>query len=420
VSTQPPQPTGGEAEPSTIGGFEQGPIEAWEEQRRKPWQLYVDAELGFRNHWYPAFFSSELAEGDTSSSSGEPITSFKTLKMLGEEIFFRRFDGKVHAVQDWCLHRGVAFSRRPECYTQDTLTCWYHGFTYDMRSGDLTAVLTDPGCPLIGKLKLRTYPVEERQGIVFVFVGDIDPPPLEQDLAPGFLDERFAVYPNGWSREVACNWRPAAENGFDPAHAYIHRNSKLVTDYKIPTVLGDTDISRTRGMEVVKGADGGSTGIRLLRGGATAVWDAEIDGVKVGARFRPGEEGVLEGMVPEVSIWMPGGLRVDPFPAPGLVHFEWYVPIDEKTHRYMITWGTYVDDEAERAAFEEDVTTRWRDLVPNHFNNDDVFAREAMADFYADQSGWFRERLFGPDIVITQWRKLASQAARGVQHRGLQ
>ncbi len=419
MSTDIPQTPVNEPRPGTIGEFEQEPIEAWEEQRRKPWQLYVDSTLGFRNHWYPAFFSSELAEGDVSSDSGNPVSNFKTVKMLGEEILFRRIDGKVHAVQDWCLHRGVAFSKRPECYTKSTITCWYHGFTYDMRSGGLTAVVTDPGCPLIGKLKLRRYDVEERQGMVFVFVGDIDAPPLEHDVAPGFLDESFAVYPNGWSREVACNWRPAAENGFDPAHTYIHRNSKLVTDYKVPTVFGDTNIKRTRGMEVVKNK-GGPVGIRLRRGGATPVWDAEVDGVKIGARFRPGQEGVLEGMVPEVSIWMPGGLRVDPFPAPGIIHFEWYVPVDEKTHRYMITWGTTIADESERAPFEEEITTRWRDYVPNHFNNDDVFAREAMQQFYADENGWFRERLFGPDVVITQWRKLASQSARGVQHRGLQ
>lgn len=404
----------------TIGEYEQEPIEAWEEQRRKPWQLYVDASLGFRNHWYPAFFSSELAEGDTSPPAGDPVSNFKAVKMLGEEIFFRRIDGEVHAVQDWCLHRGVPFSARAECYTSNTITCWYHGFTYDMRDGNLTAVVTDPACPLIGKLKLRRYPVQERQGVVFVFVGDIDPPPLAQDVAPGFLDDDFAVYPNGWSREVACNWRPAAENGFDPAHAYIHRNSKLVTDYKVPTVLGDTDISRTRGMEIVNQDGDGPTGIRLLRGGATAVWDAEVDGVKLGARFRPGEEGVLEGMVPDVSIWMPGGLRVDPFPAPGIIHFEWYVPVDENTHRYIITWGHKLAGEGDRAVFEDEVTTRWRDYVPANFNNEDVFAREAMAKFYSKQDGWFRERLFGPDVVITQWRKLASQTARGVQHRGLQ
>jgi carbazole 1,9a-dioxygenase terminal dioxygenase component len=172
-------------------------------------------------------------------------------------------------------------------------------------------------------------------------------------------------------------------------------------------------------MEIVEG-EGGPRGIRLLRGAADPVWETDVDGVTIGARFRPGEEGVLEGMVPEVSIWMPAGLKVDPFPTPETIHFEFYVPIDERNHRYIITWGRRCADEAEREAFEREITETWRETVPNEFNNEDVFAREAMAEFYADEDGWFRERLFGPDVVITQWRKLASKNARGVQRRGLQ
>ena len=48
----------------TLADWQKGTVEAWEEQRRKPWQVYVDAELGFRNHWYPALFSHEVAEGE--------------------------------------------------------------------------------------------------------------------------------------------------------------------------------------------------------------------------------------------------------------------------------------------------------------------------------------------------------------------
>lgn len=399
----------------SIGDYERDPIEAWEEQRRKPWQIYVDAELGLRNHWYPAFFSRELDEADVSSSGGEPVSQFKSLTMLGEKILFRRIGGQVYAVQDWCLHRGVPLSRRPECYTADTITCWYHGFTYDVKDGRLTAVVTDPECPLIGKLRLRSYPVEEQKGMVFVFIGDIDPPPLSDDLQPGFLDPGLAISPDGWSREVACNWRPAAENGFDPAHAYIHRNSELVKKYKIPTVLGDTGISRKRGLEICDGV--GPVGIRLLRGAADSIWEADVHGVKIEALYRPGEPGVLEGMIPEVSIWLPCGLVVDPMPKPGWVHYEWYVPVDENHHRYIMTWGTRVTGESDRAEFEDEVKRVWRDALPNEFNHDDVFAREAMAEFYSEEDGWYRERLFGPDVVITEWRILASRKARGVQPR---
>ena len=49
------------------------------------------------------------------------------------------------------------------------------------------------------------------------------------------------------------------------------------------------------------------------------------------------------------------------------------------------------------------------------FNNEDVIAREAMERFYADEDGWNREHLYRPDMVIAEWRRLASRHNRGIQ-----
>lgn len=413
------------SETRSVHSYQTDTIEAWEEQRKKRWHVYVEADLGLRNHWYPAFFGAELDEGDVSSAAGEEVSNVKSLTLLGERILFRRIDGEVKAVQDWCLHRGVPFSTRPESYTKDTITCWYHGFTYDMDGGDLTAVITDPECKLIGKVGLRTYPVEERKGLVFVFIGDGPPPPLEHDVQPGFLDEDVAVFPNGWTTEIACNWRPSTENGFDPAHAYIHRNSTLVQDLKMPLLLGDTDISRNHGMEIVApdGDRDGPIGVKLLRTGGRAIWEADVHGVTVEARYRPDDEGVLPDVVPkEVSAWMPCGLKVDPFPTSNMTHYEWYVPIDERNHRYIMTWASQVGPEPEQheAFYTEVIENRWHERVPEEFNVDDILAREAMDTFYAEEDGFYRERLTGPDVVLTSWRKLVSEHARGIQRRGVQ
>lgn len=390
------------------------------EARQKPtqWEPYIEASLGFRNHWYPAFFGAELGEADTSEGLGEPVSAVRTEIVCGERILFRRIDGRVYAVRDQCLHKGVPFSKMPECYSKHSLTCWYHGFTYDLATGKLSNIITDPDSPLIGRLQLKTYPVEERQGLVFVFIGDIEPTPLEADLPPGFLDEALTVYPRGWSRQVACNWRLGAENGFDPAHAYMHRNSPLVRGFKVPTVLGDAGLGQGRGMEVINSGRAGSgpCGVRLLRGKGRPIWEVEVDrGARLAAQYRPEEPGVMQGMVPEVGIWMPGVLRVDPFPAPHIVHFEWYVPVDERSHRYMITWGSKTATDQEKKAFFDEIRFVWRDFVPQKFNNEDMFAREAMDPFYAEQDGWRRERLFGPDVLVTAWRKLCSNTHRGIQ-----
>ena len=40
---------------------------------------------------------------------------------------------------------------------------------------------------------------------------------------------------------MGSNWRLAAENGFDAAHIYIHRNSPLILEQKRPLPLATID-----------------------------------------------------------------------------------------------------------------------------------------------------------------------------------
>jgi carbazole 1,9a-dioxygenase len=193
----------------------------------RSWRSYFEADLGFRNHWYPAFFSLQLEEGQCCGQ-----------KILGENVLFKRIDGRVYAIEDRCAHRGVRLSIRPECHTKNTISCWYHGFTYDVRDGKLIAIITDPESTLINRVQLRSYPIEERQGLVFIFIGDNLPPPLAMDLQPGFLDDDMAIFPDGEHDLIKSNWRLAAENGVDASHIYIHRNSELVNVIKRALPLG--------------------------------------------------------------------------------------------------------------------------------------------------------------------------------------
>src|SRR3569833_872618 len=150
------------------------------------WGPYVEAKLGFRNHWYPVRFSHDIAEGETV-----------TLKVLGEALMLRWVVGQVYAMRDRCLHRGVPLSRKLHCYTKDTVTCWYHGYTYRVQTGELVNILAVPDSRLIGRRSIVTFPVEEAKGVVFVFIGDSEnetpPPPLSQDVPPGFLDEDVMI-----------------------------------------------------------------------------------------------------------------------------------------------------------------------------------------------------------------------------------
>jgi len=119
---------------------------------------------------------------------------------------------------------------------KETVTCWYHGFTYNWQDGKLVTILTDPDNELIGKLRIKSYAVEEVKGLVFVFVGDIDPPPLADDLPPDFFDAGREIH--GRRIPVKANWRWGTENGIDSSHLYIHRNSKLLDFTNVFIPLG--------------------------------------------------------------------------------------------------------------------------------------------------------------------------------------
>ena len=116
-----------------------------------------------------------------------------------------------------------------------------------------------------------------------------------------------------------------------------------------------------------------------------------------------------------VSIWMPGALKVDPFPDPAIVQFEWYVPIDIDTHMYWRVLGKRVGNDSEAAIFRDEFHSLWKTLALHGFNDLDIWAREGMQEFYKDDDAWAEEHLFKPDACIVEWRKLASRYNRGLQ-----
>src|SRR5262249_14470507 len=114
-----------------------------------------------------------------------------------------------------------------------TWSCRYHGWTYDLETGVLKAALTDgPDSPICGKVRVRTYPVEERAGLVWIWMGAEAPTvPLEADIPEEFLGPDTVVVGRITDRDG--NWRYAAENGFDSSHAkYLHRYGILRTFFQ--------------------------------------------------------------------------------------------------------------------------------------------------------------------------------------------
>ena len=61
-------------------------------------------------------------------------------------------------VRDQCIHRGARLSARPLCLTDDTVACWYHGSTYDLRDGKLRTIVAAPDDELVGKVGIHPSP----------------------------------------------------------------------------------------------------------------------------------------------------------------------------------------------------------------------------------------------------------------------
>jgi phenylpropionate dioxygenase-like ring-hydroxylating dioxygenase large terminal subunit len=352
------------------------------------WPKYDAAVQGLRNYWYPAMFSTQLGR------------RLKPVQLLGTRIVFVREAGRVFALHDRCPHRGIPlrFARR-EC--PGTITCVYHGWTFDVSNGRLVAALTDgPDSPIVGKVRVPTYPVAERKGILWVWIGDDQPVPLEEDVPEEFLRDDANIV--GWFRLRTGNWRYAAENGFDEAHAkYLHRTAWMLTFRHLPAWTTTNIVPIEPGQWITK-----------KQSAVVLEDDYPVVGKWPRRRWwkRPNTSRYYKARTPAgtgTSLRLPGCLRVASFPSGNVSHYEWYVPVDERSHLYaqfLVRWTTSPLEKLVHHS-KYDLYRKW--LFHKQFNGQDA----AMVEWVTRDDG--PERLFRPDKSVTAWRRMVEKSVRG-------
>ncbi|MCX7372569.1 MAG: Rieske 2Fe-2S domain-containing protein, partial [Alphaproteobacteria bacterium] len=168
-----------------------------------------------RRYWHPVALSEEAT--DTPRS----------IQVLGEElILFRTQAGLPGLLYPRCCHRGTSlYYGRVE---DDGIRCCYHGWKFAPDG----ACLDQPCEPEGGRQKQRFrqpwYPVQERYGMVFAYLGPPERMPVLpryrelEELAPGeILDtDGTGLGSGGWGT-VPCNWMQHFENVMDPYHVPI-------------------------------------------------------------------------------------------------------------------------------------------------------------------------------------------------------
>lgn len=76
----------------------------------------------------------------------------------GKVAVFRAEDGRLHAIEDRCPHRGAALSNGL-VYDNDKVACGDHGWSIRLADGGVEP----PECG-----QVRTFPVKVEDGVVFV------------------------------------------------------------------------------------------------------------------------------------------------------------------------------------------------------------------------------------------------------------
>ena len=172
-----------------------------------------------RRYWQPF----ALAE--------EATTNPKHVRILDEcLVLFRDGDGRAGLLYPRCMHRGTDLIYGK--VENNGIRCCYHGWLFDAE-GHCLEIPTEKNERLRTRIRQPWYPVVEKYGLLFTYMGPPDCEPafptfsIEDDLGPS---ERIVGYrsdsgPNGPHPKIAAtsdyNWFQMYDNWMDPFHVCV-------------------------------------------------------------------------------------------------------------------------------------------------------------------------------------------------------
>ena len=165
------------------------------------------------NAWYVAALSQELSAD----------TLFDRTLLDIPVVLYRRADGTPIAMLDRCPHRFAPLSMgRLE---QDSVICPYHGLRFDC-TGTCNHNPHGPGT-ISPRAKVPTYPVIERFGFIWIWLGDAD---ADESLLP-----HHPTLVSGHEHAVAytymprdCHYELIIDNVMDLSHV-DHLHGEMIT-----------------------------------------------------------------------------------------------------------------------------------------------------------------------------------------------
>lgn len=372
-----------------------------------------DTALGglMRRYWQPAALSHEL----------EGVRAVRPVNLLGERlVLFRDNNGELGLIDRHCAHRGADL-----CYGRledGGIRCPFHGWLFD-RTGQCLQQPAEPdGSEFYSRIKLTSYPLIERNGIIFAWMGEGEAPALPTIDALRAPDSHTFAFKG----LIECNWLQALEVGIDPAHAsFLHR------------FFEDEDTNESYGKQfrdAVKGTDVPVT--QVLRDFPRPDIQAEQTdyGVRLTALRRLNETDMHVRVTNQVfphAIVIPMSRE--------MTITQWHVPIDD-THCYWYAIFTSYKDPVDREKMHQQRLELYElpDYVPrknlqNQYGFDPEEQRTKtftgmghdinVHDQWAIESQGpiqdrTKEHLARSDIGIVQYRRLLQNALNSHENGG--
>jgi 5,5'-dehydrodivanillate O-demethylase len=287
-----------------------------------------------RRYWMPIAGISEFDD-----------VTIRDVRLFGEDlVLYKDLSGTFGLVERHCPHRraDLSYGFVESC----GIRCNYHGWQFDETGRCVEQPFEEvaqPDARFRDKVRIGSYPVELKAGLVWAYFGP-QPAPLLPNWEPftwknGFVQITRAVVP--------CNWLQAQENSMDPVHfEWMHRNWSVRLN--------------------------GATGPYMKK--------------HVKIEFKEFEYGftyhrLIEDMPEEHSRWQVGRIALWPNCLGPDQHFEWRVPIDDENILFLSWHFSRVPHEREPyvqthiPTWESPVTDPLTGrFVSSHIDNQDFIA----------------------------------------------
>lgn len=169
------------------------------------------------NHWYVVARSTEVQT--------QPVGVVLWYQSI---VLYRDYRGIIHALEDRCPHRQVKLSHGR--IIGDSLECAYHGWRFG-ETGECVAVPYLAENQKLPSCKIRQYPVQEQNGFIWLFPGDVETLHT-MSLQPMGIPEWEHLNYIATVSEInsSAHYSYLIENLMDMYHGHLHQDYQAWAD----------------------------------------------------------------------------------------------------------------------------------------------------------------------------------------------